>query len=86
METKGSLEALDMALIQRDKCEKSLIHHSGRGVQYCSWLYVNRLRDTQIRISMADSGNPNENAMAERVFRTLKEDFNLTGFAHFETA
>ncbi len=75
MEAKGSLQALDMALTQRGKCEKSLIHHSDRGVQYCSWLYVNRLRDTQLGISLADSGDPNENARAERVFRTLKEVF-----------
>lgn len=86
MEAKGSLQALDMALVQRGKCDKLLIHHSDRGVQYCSWLYVNRLRNAQIDISMADSGDPNENALAERVFRTLKEDFQLGGFTNFETA
>ena len=86
LEAKGSLQALDMALVQRGKCGKSLVHHSDRGVQYCSWMYVNRLRDAQIGISMTESGEPNENAMAERVFRTLKEDFQLGGFTNFERA
>lgn len=58
LEAKGSLQALDMALVQRGKSEKSLVHHSDRGVQYCSWMYVNRLRDTEIGISMTDSGDP----------------------------
>jgi hypothetical protein len=35
---------------------------------------------------MTESGDPNENAMAERVFRTLKEDFNLSGFVTFAGA
>jgi putative transposase len=86
LEAKGSLQALDMALVQRGKCRKSLVHHSDRGVQYCSWMYVNRLRDAQIGISMTESGDPNENAMAERVFRTRKEDFQLGGFTNFERA
>jgi hypothetical protein len=33
---------------------------------------------------MAESGDPNENAMAELVFRTLKEDFRLRGFFLFQ--
>ena len=86
LEAKGSLQALDMALVQRGKCGRSLVHHSDRGVQYCSWMYVNRLRNAQIGISMTESGDPNENAMAERVFRTLKEDFQLRGFTNFERA
>ncbi|WP_035362171.1 integrase core domain-containing protein [Dyadobacter alkalitolerans] len=36
--------------------------------------------------SMAESGDPNENAIAERVFQTLKEDFRLTGFFSFSSA
>lgn len=86
LEAKGSLQALDMALVQRGKCEKSLVHHSDRGVQYCSWIYVNRLRDAKIGISMTESGDPNENALAERIFRTLKEDFQLSGFTNFDRA
>ena len=35
---------------------------------------------------MTESGDPNENALAERVFRTLKEDFRLDGFPSFLAA
>ncbi|WP_255637131.1 integrase core domain-containing protein [Dyadobacter sp. NIV53] len=37
-------------------------------------------------ISMTQSGDPNENAMAERVFRMLKEDFGIRGFVSFSEA
>ncbi|WP_026632794.1 integrase core domain-containing protein, partial [Dyadobacter alkalitolerans] len=56
------------------------------GVQYCSWKYVDRLRDNGVTISMTQSGDPNENAMAERVFRTLKGDFGIRGFLSFSSA
>jgi len=35
---------------------------------------------------MTQSGDPNENAMAERLFRTLKEDFAIRGFVSFSIA
>ncbi|GLU55237.1 transposase [Dyadobacter frigoris] len=86
MEAQGSVKALDMALLSRGNSNKALIHHSDRGVQYCSWKYVDRLRDIGVIISMTQSGDPNENAMAERLFRTLKEDFAIRGFVSFSTA
>ncbi|TDE07421.1 IS3 family transposase [Dyadobacter psychrotolerans] len=86
MEAQGSVRALDMALLSRGKSDKPLIHHSDRGVQYCSWKYVDRLRDHGVTISMTQSGDPNENAMAERLFRTLKGDFEIRGFVSFSSA
>ena len=86
LEAKGPVAALEMALLARGHPEQPLIHHSDRGVQYCSGAYVNRLRKAQITISMTESGDPNENALAERVFRTLKEDFGLRGFPSFGAA
>jgi len=86
MEAQGSVRALDMALLARGKSDKPLIHHSDRGVQYCSWKYVDRLRDDGVTNSMTQSGNPNENAMAERVFQTLKGDFGIRGFLSFSSA
>lgn len=86
LEAKGPIAALEMALAQRGGLDEPLIHHSDRGVQYCSGAYVNRLRKAKITISMTESGDPNENALAERVFRTLKEDFKLHGFPNFVTA
>lgn len=86
MEARGALQALDMALLSREKTDKPLIHHSDRGVQYCSWKYVDRLKKDGVIISMTQSGDPNENAMAERVIRTLKQDFGLRGFVSFSAA
>ena len=56
-------------------------------MQYCSWTYVQRLRQVNAIISMTESGDPNENAMAERVLRSLKDDCKLArGFTSFSTA
>ena len=44
-----------------------LIHHSDRGVQYCSYEYVKLLQGKNIKISMTENGDPLENAIAERV-------------------
>lgn len=86
LEAKGPVAALEMALAGRPRTDQSLIHHSDRGVQYCSGAYVAQLRKAAIFISMTESGDPNENALAERVFRTLKEDFQLRGFPNFGVA
>ena len=51
-----------------------LIHHSDRGVQYASYAYTARLKDCHIRISMTESGNPKDNAVAERVNNTVKNE------------
>lgn len=76
LETRGSLLALNMALGQRTT-KHPLIHHSDRGVQYCSYDYTNLLNhpNNQIKISMTENGDPYENAMAERVNGILKGEF-----------
>ncbi|GAB4002845.1 hypothetical protein GCM10028807_62220 [Spirosoma daeguense] len=71
MHAQGALNALKMALSAHKDISQPLIHHSDPGVQYCSWAYVQRLRQANITISMTESGDPNENAMAERVLRIL---------------
>ena len=48
------------------------IHHSDRGVQYCSDAYVGKLQEAGFQISMSRAGNPYDNAMAESFMRTLK--------------
>ena len=78
LQTHGPLEALAKALEGLNgKGEIDLIHHSDRGVQYCSKEYTKRLKNKGIRISMTEQYDPYENAMAERVNRTLKEEFSL---------
>lgn len=65
------LDALEKALRHR-QVQPGLIHHSDRGVQYCSKEYVARLAQHQIRGSMARKGNPYDNALAESFWKTLK--------------
>jgi putative transposase len=57
------LQALEMALAQR-QVPAGLIHHSDRGRQYCSNVYVERLLDVGASISMSTPGQPTENAFA----------------------
>ena len=66
-----AVQALQNALANRP-VNSSLIHHSDRGVQYCSSEYVDLLRSKGIRISMSRTGNPYDNALAESFMRTLK--------------
>lgn len=77
LETRWSVEALAMALKGAGGPVAGLIHHSDRGVQYCSDDYVNGLKREKIAISMAETGNPYENALAERVNGILKDEFLL---------
>ncbi len=83
LSVKGSVTALQEALKQRKDKTLSLIHHSDRGVQYCCHVYVEILQKNKIKISMTQSGNPLENAVAERINRTIKEEFTDDRELHF---
>lgn len=72
----ATVKALGMALKAR-KYNKALIHHSDRGLQYCSALYTNMLDKNNIAISMTEDGSPYDNAIAERVNGILKDEFGL---------
>lgn len=85
LSTKGPLKALKMALKANQNTD-SLIHHSDRGVQYCSDAYVKILKDKDIKISMTEKGDPLENAIAERVNGILKSELLDKKFANFEQA
>ena len=76
MEAVTVLNALKMAISQR-MYTKQLIHHSDRGVQYCSSDYVSLATCHGIRMSMTENGDPYENALAERMNRTIKEEFGM---------
>ena len=77
MSTQGCVMALQMALANRIYPRGALIHHSDRGSQYCSKEYVELLGSEQIAISMTESGDPYENALAERMNGIIKGEFNL---------
>ena len=77
LEASSTLRALKMAIAKRQYPHQSLIHHSDRGLQYCSKLYTDILQENHIQISMTENGDPYENAIAERVNGILKDEFDL---------
>ena len=75
LESKYTLKALEMAIEHYKGNDLSgLIHHSDRGVQYASYAYTERLKRHGIGVSMTESGNPKDNAVAERVNNTIKNE------------
>lgn len=82
---QGSMQALKMALKTILDTGK-LIHHSDRGVQYCSNDYVLLLTDNNIQISMTQSGDPLENALAERVNGILKDELLQVSYSSLQQA
>ncbi len=76
LESIETIQALKMALKQLPHTlPLALIHHSDRGVQYCSDIYVKLLQDNGIHISMTENGDPLENAIAERINGILKGEY-----------
>lgn len=83
LDSSLTLEALDRAL--QDHVPE--IHHSDQGVQYASEAYTQPLRQQQVQISMAARGKPRENAYAERLIRTIKEEeVDLSEYKDFADA
>lgn len=76
LSTEGCIIALRMALETLDS-DRELIHHSDRGIQYCSKMYVDMLGEYKIQISMSEKASPYQNAIAERVNGILKHEFGL---------
>jgi len=76
LELAGCLRALKSAL-RHARPKSGLIHHSDRGIQYCSHQYVNELKKRKIKISMTEENHCYENALAERVNGILKDEFYL---------
>jgi transposase InsO family protein len=75
LQASSALKALKMALSNMSSI-KDCIHHSDRGIQYCSYQYTTFLKKNEIFISMTENGDPLENAIAERINRTIKEEFS----------
>lgn len=77
LNVKGSLLALEMALKNRTYRNEPIIHHSDRGLQYCSNEYQKVLDKNDILPSMTEQYDPYENAIAERVNGILKQEFDI---------
>ena len=74
------LKALQKALegLPDPRQARELIHHSDRGCQYCCYEYVDKLKAHGVKISMTESGDPLENAVAERVNGIIKNEWLTT--------
>ncbi|MDN3594355.1 integrase core domain-containing protein [Zunongwangia endophytica] len=76
LELKRCQRALNKALYQAKDTTRP-IHHSYRGIQYCSNVYTQILKRNNIGISMTQENHCYENAMAERLNGILKDEFYL---------
>ena len=85
LSARGCVVALRMAL-KNNPVRDKLIHHSDRGLQYCSADYVKLLQDNNIQISMTQNGDPLENALAERVNGILKDELLEVSYSNIAEA
>jgi putative transposase len=75
LEARGCIQALEMAIRGLNEPIKELIHHSDRGIQYCSSEYIIILKRYGIKISMSQKGTPLDNAIAERINGIIKGEY-----------
>ena len=85
MRVTSAIVALHKALDQKP-ADAIVIHHSDKGMQYCSVDYVALLKKHHIQISMTQNGDPYENAMAERVNGILKTELISESYPDLKTA
>jgi hypothetical protein len=85
MKVSSAVVALKKALAQKP-AETIVIHHSDRGIQYCSIEYTTLLQQHHAMISMTQSGDPLENAIAERVNGILKTELISKTYPDIDTA
>ncbi len=82
----GCIHALKMALKEHTPACGMLVHHSDRGAQYCSYVYTGLLSAYGIDISMTQSGDPRDNAIAERVNGILKQELLQGTYPNLQSA
>jgi transposase InsO family protein len=67
-------ELTKVALVGALADHRPEIHHSDQGVQYAATGYIELLKAAGVQISMAAQGQPTQNAYAERLMCTLKDE------------
>lgn len=85
LQTEEVAQAMKMALRSRHTRQR-LVHHSDRGIQYCSNYYQELHRRHGVTCSMTDGYDCYQNAMAERVNGILKTEFLLQPAADLRQA
>ncbi len=84
LESALPLLALERAIAGR-RPQPGLVHHSDRGSQYASGLYVGRLEEVGAVLSMSRAGHPWENGKCESFMATLKrEEIDARPYANME--
>jgi transposase InsO family protein len=76
LQTEEVSVALNMAIKAR-KGQAKLVHHSDRGLQYCSSFYQKIHAQHQLTCSMTDGYDCYQTALPERVSGILKNEFLL---------
>lgn len=74
LRTDLPLDALEMAIYQREPEDSGLIHHSDRGCQYLAIRYTERLAEIGAWASVGSVADSYDNALAEAVNATFKEE------------
>ena len=85
LQTEEVAQAMKMALRSR-QTSQTLVHHSDRGIQYCSTYYQALHKRHGIQCSMTDGYDCYQNALAERVNGILKGEFLLVRPADLDQA
>jgi len=68
-----ALAVLEMAQ-QHRLVGSAPVHHSDRGIQYCTQAYIDRLKTYGYQVSMTQTSDPRDNSIAERVNGILKHE------------
>ena len=76
MSSENVVKALKMANNSRIT-NNIIVHHSDRGLQYCSKVYQDALESSNMIPSMTDGYDCYQNALAERINGILKHEFIL---------
>ena len=76
MKAENVVKALKMA-VKDNRYKGNAVHHSDRGLQYCSAIYQKELTAYGIHPSMTDGYDCYQNALAERINGILKQEFLL---------
>lgn len=77
LHTDGVAAAMQMA-VKQEQINAPLVHHSDRGLQYCSSQYQQLLAKHNITPSMTDGYDCYQNALAERINGIIKHEFLIS--------